>query len=148
MRILPGRSVAVSVCSLAVAGLLLGGCSSDSITSSLCGVQATPVCMMSDLALFNAIAAKDGRVSIGFKEADAPLGIDESGRPKASAETKEAMQRYLLRRGMTFSYISPRHGVAGRMPLSRALLSELRRHPNIDYVEPEASGIPLSGTVD
>ncbi len=92
-----------------------------------------------DGQLWAAIVNVDGRVSIGFKESHAPRGVDETGRNATSGETSHAMKRLLLSRGMVFSWQTDNH-VSGRLPLSLKLVSELRRHPNIDYLEPYTSG--------
>ena len=95
-----------------------------------------------DGQLWSAIVNVDGLVSIGFKESNAPRGVDETGRNVTSAETSHAMKRLLLSRGMVFSWQTNNH-VSGRMPLSLKLVSELRRHPNIDYLEPYTFGTYL-----
>lgn len=94
-----------------------------------------------DAQLWAAIVQVDGRVSIGFKEANAARGVDATGRNVTSVETAHAMKRLLLSRGMTFSWQSSgQAAVSGRLPLDLALVAELRRHPNIDYLEPHSYG--------
>lgn len=98
-----------------------------------------------DAQLWAAIVQVDGLVSIGFKEANAPRGVDATGRNITSEATAHAMKRLLLSRGMTFSWQASRQAaVAGRLPLDLALVAELRRHPNIDYLEPYSFGTYLA----
>ncbi len=129
---------------VAVVAALLSGCVTESLTGSDCstdGVEGrSAYACMPDLLLLSAIRAADGEVSIGFKEADQRVGVDPRGRVLTTDETAHAMKRLLLARGMTFSWQASRiPAVSGSLPLSAELLRELRRHPNIDYIEPATS---------
>ena len=96
---------------------------------------------LSDQQLLTEITRVDGRVSIGFKEAGAVRGVDATGRNLTSDETKHATKQLLLQRGMTFTWqASGIPAVSGRIPLRLRLISDLRRHPNIDYLEPASFG--------
>jgi hypothetical protein len=95
----------------------------------------------SDSELLAEIAKVDGRVGIGFKEAGMRRGVDPQGRNLTSAETTQSMKAFLLDRGITLIFQGGKMpAVGGRMPLRLELVTELRRHPNIDYVEPDIPG--------
>ena len=104
----------------------------------------TPWNQLSDAELYAEVVGACGRVSVGFKEASAVRGVDPYGRNLTSAETVSSTKRYLIDRGFTFEWESTDlpHGSA-RMPLSRSLVSEVRGHPNIDYLEPIFPGVYL-----
>lgn len=88
----------------------------------------------------DSLRAVGGRAFIGIKEADQKRGVDEQGRTLTSAQTSASVKRYLIDLGITFEYeyqLIPT--VASRIPLTgdvATLLTRLRTHPNIDYVEP------------
>lgn len=87
------------------------------------------------------ISNANGKVSIGFKETGSGYGVDPQGRNVTSDETVATMRQLILSRGVEVSYdfkFIP--AVIGRIPLSPALVAELRRHPNVDYLEPDVGG--------
>jgi len=99
---------------------------------------------LSDAQLYGEVVAACGRVFVGFKEASATRGVDQYGHNLTSAETISRTKRYLIDRGFTFEWeSSDLPHASARMPLSRELVSEMRRHSNIDYLEPIFPGIYL-----
>ncbi len=80
-------------------------------------------------------------MSIGFKESNASAGVDAAGRNLTSDATTQRMRQFVSLRGVSVAwYASSFPAIAGRIPLQLALVAELRRHPNIDYLEPEGVG--------
>jgi hypothetical protein len=80
-------------------------------------------------------------VSIGFKEAGSARGVDAAGRNVTSEQTTQAMKGFLVARGVRLTWqASTLPGVAGYLPLRLELVRELRRHPNVDYLEPAITG--------
>lgn len=91
---------------------------------------------MSDAELADSIAAHGGRAYIGFKEPGTLGGVDEWGRVlvthAAAIEGKRAMRAL----GLAFEYesiLAPT--VVALIP--RTLVSVIRRHPLVDYLEPD-----------
>lgn len=78
-----------------------------------------------------------GRVFVGFKEEGAIRGVDPQGRSLTSAETVARMTTYLGEREITIQWagVDLPH-VSARMSARLDLVTELRRHPNVDYLEP------------
>lgn len=95
---------------------------------------------LSDAQLLTEIRLACGRVFVGVKEANAVRGVDPQGRNLTSTETVGRMKEYLAARGFQFEYEYDLPFVAGVMPVRLALVRELRRHPNIDYLEPSFPG--------
>lgn len=77
-----------------------------------------------------------GRVFVGFKEAGAVRGVDPQGRNLTQASTVERMHAFLAERGIVLEFTYDLPGVSARMPARLDLVEELRRHANVDYLEP------------
>lgn len=90
---------------------------------------------MSDEQLEEEVARANGRVFIGFKEADARAGVDDFGRVLASDRTVDVAKEFLRSLGLT---LEREYGlipaVVTTIPPSMA--GALRSDPVIDYVEP------------
>lgn len=96
---------------------------------------------LSDVELLDRIADGGGTAIVGFKEAGTTRGVDLEGRSVTSDETTQAMKRLLLARGIVFTWqASTLPTVAGHFPLRIELVRELRKHPNVDYLEPAVAG--------
>lgn len=120
---------------------LLAACAAAPTEADHCEPQQStatvPWSQLSETQLHGEIQRACGRVFLGFKEADASRGVDEQGRSITSAETVARMKSYVLERGFSMEHeyqLIPT--VAGRIPTSLELVSELRSHPNVDTVEP------------
>lgn len=128
--------------SLCVVAAVIAGCSVETPLEPDCIPDSrSAYACHTDAALLELIVGVDGRVSVGFKETGATYGVDPKGQNVTSDETTHAMKRLLLERGMDVRWQSvfiP--AVSGRIPLRPELLAELRRHPNIDYIEPDVGG--------
>jgi hypothetical protein len=92
---------------------------------------------LSDAELRTEIDRACGRVFVGFKEEGATRGVDLQGRSLTSAETLARMKAHLTESDITIEWaaIDLPH-VSARMSPSLALVTELRRHPNVDFLEP------------
>lgn len=87
------------------------------------------------------IARAEGRVFIGFKEADAERGVDARGNVLVSPVTVERMKERLAALGIAVEHeygLTP--AVVAHMPVNPGLVSVLRTHPNVDYLEPVLPG--------
>ena len=95
----------------------------------------TPWRRMTETQLSAEIVKAGGRVFIGFKEALADRGVDELGRVFTSQATLVMAKASVRSLGIeiTMEFGSMPHVVA-RMPAH--LLSQLRRNPLVEYVEP------------
>lgn len=120
----------------------LAGCSAELVaTPAMSCVEtrafAKPWHELSDAELRIEIDMACGRVFVGFKEKGATRGVDPQGRSLTSAETFARMKVYLVERGITIDWagIDLPH-VSARMSARLALVTELRSHPNVDYLEP------------
>lgn len=132
-----------------VAWSMINGCAApDELTGPCTPVESReftePWNQLSDAELYSEIVRACGHVFVGFKEASAPRGVDSFGVNLTSPATVASMKQYLLDRGFTFEWVSSDlpHG-SGRIPLSQRLVSEVRRHSNIDYLEPIFPGVFL-----
>jgi hypothetical protein len=96
-----------------------------------------------DAELTAAIAEAEGHVVIGFKEADAERGVDEKGQVLVSDETVKRMKSYIRERGIVIEHEYDSPGISAHMPAEVALVSALRGHDNIDYLEPVFPGTRL-----
>jgi hypothetical protein len=100
---------------------------------------------LSDAELRVEIARACGRVFVGFKEEGPARGVDPQGRNLTTAETVNRMKRYLVERGVTIEWQGgDLPHVSARMPTHLQLVRELRRHPNVDYLEPIFPGTFLN----
>lgn len=116
--------------------MALGACQTECVT---CGE------LDKDAKLLAEIASVNGRVAMGFKEAGAMRGVDERGTNLTSEATTIRMQQFVLQRGFVVTWLPTRQpAMVGRIPLDLALISELRRHPNVDYLEADLPGVYLS----
>lgn len=127
---------------LCAASSVLASCSLESPVAPECvGNTRSAVACHSDAALLEMIAGVNGRVSIGFKESGTAYGVDPDGRNVTTAETTIAMTQLVIERGVEVSYQFNRlPAVIGRIPLNAKLIGDLRRHPNVDYLEPDTFG--------
>lgn len=100
----------------------------------------TPWRLMSDTELAGKIAEASGRVFIGFKDPGTAMGVDERGRVRTTGASVALAKEHLLALGIqiTFEFVDMPTVVA-QMPA--ALLSQVRHHPLIEYVEPIFPGI-------
>ncbi|HET9983410.1 MAG TPA: hypothetical protein VFQ38_07475 [Longimicrobiales bacterium] len=112
--------------------LLAAGCRSEP--------TAAPASQLSPKALAVAINQEGGRAFVGFKEANATVGVDERGRVLVSAETVARMKEYLRGLGLEVLREWDKPFVVVRMNASESLVSALLSHPNIQYVEPIVPG--------
>lgn len=98
-----------------------GNCSADELTAEL--------------------ARAEGRALIGFKEADAERGVDSRGNVLVSPATVRRIKERLAELGIAIEHeyrLTPT--VAARVPIRLQMVSVLRAHPNVDYLEPVAPG--------
>lgn len=99
----------------------------------------------SDVELTALIHDAQERAFIGFKEANADRGVDEKGRVLVSDETIEQMKAYVQTLGVT---IRSNHDdapyISATVPAKLSLISHIRNHPNIDYLEPIIPGERLA----
>lgn len=96
---------------------------------------------VSDAELLRLISDGGGIVMVGFKEAGTARGVDTTGHSVTSEETTLAMKGWLVARGVRFTWQSAQlPSVAGHVPLRLDLVQEIRRHPNVDYLEPRIPG--------
>lgn len=130
----------------------MAGCSAfllvspDSPDASCVGTRAfsKPWHELSDAELRSEIDRACGRVFVGFKEEGATRGVDLQGRSLTSVETVARMKVHLAERNITIEWAAidlPQ--VSARMSPELALVTDLRRHPNVDFVEPLFSGTRL-----
>ena len=92
---------------------------------------------LSDAELRIEIERACGRVFIGFKEEGTLRGVDPQGRSVTGAETVARMKAYLAEREITIEWSAiDLPAVSARMPAQLTLVSEVRGHPNVDYLEP------------
>ena len=104
-------------------------------------VRVSPWDSLSDSALTSVIAEAGGRVGIGFKEAEAARGLDEDGRSTTSDSTVVRMKQWLRDQGIVITWESVLiPSVAATMQPEETLVSRVRHHPNIDYLEPVLPG--------
>jgi hypothetical protein len=127
--------------------LAAGECSPQPVRLSVTsGAQDTawlrsPFDSLSDAEFTALIADLDGRVLIGFKEADAAQGVDETGHSITSVETVKRMKDWVRQQGMTifFEYtLTPT--IAATMAADVELVARVRGHENVDYLEPDMVG--------
>ncbi len=137
------RNRAIRNLALALGLTLVGACADRLPADPSCvsdGSTPTWGCL-SDAELLSAISRADGVVMIGFKEAGTVRGVDPRGLNLTSDTTRQSGIRLLLARGVTVSHqFVTIPGVVAVMPLNLSLLSELRAHPNVDYIEPNSVG--------
>lgn len=109
------------------------------------GRMDTPWRRMSDTELASKISEASGRVFIGFKDPGTAMGVDERGRVRTTAASVALAKEQLLALGIQISFeFIDMPTVVARMPA--ALLSEVRQHPLIEYVEPIFPGVRNSQT--
>ena len=119
----------------------LAGCHAVLATADMSCVQtrafSKPWHDLSDAELRIEIDRACGRVFVGFKEEGSIRGVDPQGRSLTSAETVARMKSHLVEREITIEWagIDLPH-VSARMTARLELVTELRRHPNVDYLEP------------
>jgi subtilisin family serine protease len=101
---------------------------------------------MSDAELESAIEEAQGRVMIGFKDAYRTDGVDNSGRVLASATAKVAGLALLREANATVNYEFQRMPAVVATVDARSV-SDIRHHPNVDYLEPASAGTLHSQTV-
>ena len=127
---------------LILASCLASSCASESVLDGACTSSPTRQYSgdwhrLSDTQLRVEIGRACGHVFVGFKEAGAVRGVDPQGANLTSSETVSQMTRYLVDRGVTLEWQSANlPHVSGRMAPRLDLVRELRRHRNIDYLEP------------
>lgn len=128
-----------------LAATTIAGCANEPLEPS-CAVPGgetsrSSVACASDRELLALIAKADGKVFVGFKEAGTNRGVDTLGNNLTSEVTTQAMMQLLRDRGMAISWRSKYiPAVAGVLPLRLELIAEIRRHPNVDYLEPSPPG--------
>jgi hypothetical protein len=111
----------------------------DAPAASCAGTRAfsAPWRELSDSQLRLEIDRACGHVFVGFKEEGAARGVDAQSRSITSATTVSRMTRLLTERGMTLEWqSSDLPHVSARMATPPELVSELRHHPNVEYLEP------------
>ena len=119
----------------------LTGCNPVLATTDMSCVQtrafSKPWHELSDDELRIEIDRACGRVFVGFKEEGAVRGVAPQGHSLTSAETVARMKSHLVEREITIDWagIDLPH-VSARMAARLELITELRRHPNVDYLEP------------
>lgn len=127
--------------------LFLASCSTGRIVDSNCDPQtatrrySAPWAELTEAQLREEVERACGRVSIGFKEAEAARGVDEQGRVLTAPGTVARMKAYLVNLGVALELeyeLLP--AVVARMPARQELVAELRSHPNVDYLEPAFPG--------
>ena len=106
-------------------------------------ILVSPWDSLSDETLTAIIVEVDGGVMIGFREAGAARGVDARGRSTTSRQTVDRMKQWLQEQGLTITWeflLTP--GVNATMPssVSKDLVSRIRHHDNIDYLEPSIPG--------
>lgn len=95
------------------------------------------------VAAADSIRSAGGRAFIGFKEGSAARGVDAFGQPLVTEATVTRMKRYIRDQGITFEFEAQLPYVVARLPVNHALtvlVTRLRTHPNVDYVEPVLRG--------
>ena len=126
---------------------LLAACRGDAPTAPACSDtsgRGVAVDCLSDRALFAQIVDVGGEVMIGFREAGALRGVSVTGQNVTRPETRARMTALLQEAGVQIRWQAQHTpAVAGVMPLDRALVTALRRHPNVDYLEPVGRGTLL-----
>lgn len=98
--------------------------------------ENTPWKRMTDADLTRAVERADGRVFIGFKEVGTRGGVDNLGRVLISADAVRSAKRYLRSLDVAILW-EPRTTmpqIVAKVP--PALVTALRAHPSIDYIEP------------
>ena len=129
-----------------MAGLavLLSGCQTSDEPLETCTdrrAYQVPFDQLTDAQLRVEIARACGRVLIGFKEANASRGVDDRGAVLTSAATISTMKQYLVDHDVQITWEGlSLPAVAATMDWSFTEVAALRRHPNIDYLEPVFSG--------
>lgn len=111
--------------------------SSDSEAQKL--RKDTPWRKMSDAEFASAVEEAGGRVIIGLKSPDAAEGVDGKGRVLISAADLAEGKRILVSLGVEilWEFRSVAAIVAKTTP---DVAVQLRRHPYVDYIEPDARG--------
>nr|MCU0647564.1 S8 family serine peptidase [Gemmatimonadaceae bacterium] len=89
--------------------------------------------------LFSAIERGGGRAIIGLKDSMAPGGFDERGIKLADRAATSRAKSRLRALGVSFDYEFKLDDPVVIARVSRPLLERLRRHPFVDYVEPNVS---------
>lgn len=95
---------------------------------------------LSDTDIAAVLADNDGRAFVGFKEADASRGVDELGQNLTSQETFDRMKQWLREQGVaiTREFLLPH--VSATIEANTELVSRIRGHENVDYLEPILPG--------
>lgn len=97
-----------------------------------------------EVAYLISIADENG-IAIGFKEAEQEYGVDAEGHVLTSAETVEAMTRWVQDQGVTihreFLHLP---GISGSMAADAERVRTIRGHGNIDYLVPDVTGTFLA----
>lgn len=119
-------------------------------TSSGASLQAAlaPWKEMTDAEILAVLGQAGGRATLGFKEVGQSRGVDASGRVLVSPATVERMKAYIRSQGLTITYEYDMPAVAAQVPLDLAVVTRLRSHPNVDYLEPIIPGTYLSVFAD
>lgn len=101
---------------------------------------------LSDEELAAVISGWGNGFILGVKESGADAGVDEQGNSITSPETVQQMKIWLGQQGMTITWegiLLPVLG--GIMEGESALVTMLRAHENVDYLNPDGPGEPDGG---
>lgn len=94
---------------------------------------------LTDEDLMDAVAAANGRVSIGFKDPDERGGVDNDGKVLASPESVAIGKDFLRGFGITFE-IEFQLIPAVSATISPDLVPTIREHPRVDYISARLPG--------
>jgi hypothetical protein len=101
-----------------------------------------PFGKMSDRELTERVAAGGGLVAIGFKEKGARGGVDDCGHVLVSDHTVKVAKEYLQSLGVKIK-VESRYTPNVIAVINPSLVAQLRKHPLIEYVEPDVYGTYL-----
>lgn len=105
----------------------------------------TPWTKMTDAQLADEIGKVHGRVMIGLKARGSSAGMDGLGQPLVDAATVAQGKIALKSLGLKFLFeFRNQPAIVADMPVSVALIVNLRANQFVDYVEPDAKGGLLS----
>lgn len=131
------------------------GCETDTPPAAVSGPTAamsvqqhsrlnTPWRAMGDAELAERVRQADGIVFIGFKNPGPGMGVSEQGRVLAARGSIDAAKSYLREKDIEILLDMDSHvGAPTPTVIARIkpeLITELRRHPLIEYVEPNSVG--------
>jgi hypothetical protein len=95
---------------------------------------------LTDQQLYEETKNACGRVLVGFKEAGQPRGVDGKGVALTSPETVARMKELLRELGVVIEHEYDLPAVAGWMQPTLELVTYLRHHRQVDYLEPIVPG--------